>query len=401
MKRIWLCLVFLLLAVHPVRAETRSVSYAIWNVVNESVYVRFMLPESEAQRLATANIPYPSTKTVADYILPHLSAARGGKPCEAIDQGQGIGKINTLAMTPGMLRYEVIFRCPDGKGLTLSNTAFFDKANGHIHYGALQTPSGGVVMHVFTAGSPSWELPDTNAASGSSVFRFWELGFSHALNSLDILLFLLSIMLVARTRRDYLLGLCGIAAGALSALLLTSFELAGLPAYEMSSFKALPIVFVAAAAMLSGFHSEKRGRYVLAGFGAALMALAYVLRGWPAALVFLGLAAAWGGALASPKPETRRTILIVSATYLFGLIDGFLLPAELSQLPLSETQSAFATLGFAAGTITAEAAVPLAIMTARNLVPVFKRIFSVQAFLPDLAGAACLGMGVFWFVNGL
>ncbi|MDE2475107.1 MAG: hypothetical protein KGO48_08690, partial [Alphaproteobacteria bacterium] len=103
MKLLWALVCFLIVAVDPALAETRSTAYATWNVADGNVRVLYSVPAREVTNLAPPGMPVLTTKQAADYVLSHLAVSRQGKTCPVVDQGEEIGKINTLALIPGYL----------------------------------------------------------------------------------------------------------------------------------------------------------------------------------------------------------------------------------------------------------------------------------------------------------
>src|SRR5262249_3140132 len=163
------------------------------------------LPAAEARSLSKPGEAILTTKQVADYVLAHFAVLRQGKACPVLDQGQDLGFINALSLTPGLLRFEMVFRCPDSSGLTLSDPALFDRAPNHFEFGRIQINNGGFVQHVFTAGDTRFDLQTGGGIlRGDPPARYASLGLWHVLHGFDVICFVLAVLLIGRSRNDYI-----------------------------------------------------------------------------------------------------------------------------------------------------------------------------------------------------
>jgi hypothetical protein len=402
MKRFLLFAALLLLAPHPASGAARSLGYAIWNVTGGSVRVLYMLPEPEAKNIVVAGSPVPTTKQVADYVLAHVAVTHRGKPCEAVDQGEEVGLVNALALTPGLLRFEIVFECPDGAGLTLSDTAFYDRVANHIDFARVQIDNGGFTEHVFSPYAPKLELPAAGEALQSdSVLRYAALGLYHVLGRADIWCFVLALLLIARGRRDYILALGALAAGYGLAVLLASLHLAAPRFGTGQAFAGLLVFLAAASGAVMSLRDPGRGAWAL---GASLLALAVpalFLRGALAALAVTGAALLAAGALFMPGRDSQRRVFLLMASFLFALLDGFDLAGDVAVLALPSAPLASMLVSFNAATLLAEVVLALCLVAACLRVPVIRRMTAPGALLPDLAASGFIGCGLFWFVTGL
>ena len=398
MRRLGALVCLLLFAVHPAFAETRSNAYATWNVTGATVRVLYMLPTGEAKNLAPAGAPVLTTKQVADYILAHLSVSRQGKSCPVVDQGEDLGLINTLALTPGLLRFEILFQCPDGVGLTLSDTAFSDRMQNHVDFARVQIDNGGLVEHFFTAAAPRFDLPRAGAALQSdSMMRYAGLGFSHVYRSADILCFMLALLLIVRRRRDFVLAFGALAAGYGVAVLLSAFNLAAPRFATDQGLRGLLLLVAAATAVVLSLPDPRRGAWTL-GAGALVLAVpALFLHGAAAAFAVLGMGLLAVSVPFLPGRDDQRATLLMIAPFLFALLDGFALAGDLSIEALAPAQLAPMVLGFDAATLLAEAVLPLCVVAAWFLVPTMRQFAAPGGLVPELAASLFIGCGIFWF----
>ena len=402
MKRLCVLACLFLLGAHPAFAEKRSLGYAIWNVIGGSVRVLYIVPDNETKTLAAPGAPVPITKQVADYVLAHLSVSRQGRACPVIDQGQDVGLINTLALTPGLLRFEIVFECPDGEGMTLSDTAFSDRVENHVDFARVQIDNGGFVQHVFTAGAPRFDLPSKGATLQSDfATRYVTLGLSHAFRSAEILCFVLALLLIARRRRDYGLAFGALVAGYVPAILLSTFELAAPRFGTGQAFVGLLVAVAAATGVALSLPDPRRGAWAL-GAGALALALpALFFHGTAAALAVLGGGLLGVSTVLAPRRSDRRAIFLLIAPFLFGLLEGLTPAGDLAVLALPPAQLAPMLLGFDAGTLLGEVVLPLCLIGIWFAVPFVRKMAAPGGFLPDLAASVFIGCGVFWFGSWL
>ena len=398
-KRLWLIACLVCLAVHPAWAETRSTGYAIWNVEGGNVRVLYSVPRSEVPGLAAPGRPAPTTRQVADYVLAHLAVSRQGRMCPVVDQGEDIGKINTLALIPGYLRFEVVFQCPDNAGLTLSDTAFADRVENHVDFARVQVNNGGFFQHTFTAGEPRLSLSGTPAAGRSdSVLRYAAFGLSHAFRSLDSLFLMLALLFIARRRQDYIVAAGALFAGYVLAAMLSPFDLV---APRFGAAHGLLILVAAATGMALSLLDPRKGAAALGGSALVIAVAAFALQGFAAACAVLGTMLVGISALFNPLAESRRAVFLAVIAVLFGFLDGFVLTSDLTYLSLPATQLTPMVFGFNFGSFLGDIAIPASLVTVWFLAPVIRRLMRPGNLISDLAGSVLTGCGVFWFGSWL
>ena len=297
--------------------------------------------------------------------------------------------------------FEVVFECPDGNGLVLSDRTFADRIFNHITYARVRMGDSALVDHVFTADAPRLALPNTGAALHSdSVLRYAGLGFSHVYRSADMLCFMVALLLLAWRRRDYALAFGALAVGYAAASLLAASALAS-PRFDGRLANGLLIL---AAAVSAPAFAAPRGRqtpWVLGGGAAALALPAFVLHGEAAALAALGIALVAAASLSIPSRETGRTALVLILPFVFALLDGFTLPNDVSTLALPSGRLGVMAGSFNAGALAAETVLPVLFAGAWFLLPRLRRFVEPGRFVRDLATAAFTGLGVFWFSSWL
>ena len=398
-KRLWVIACLACLAVHPAWAETRSTGYAIWNVIDGNVRVLYSVPRSEVPRLAAPGRPAPTTRQVADYVLAHLAVSRQGRWCPVVDQGEDIGKINTLALIPGYLRFEVVFRCQDNAGLTLSDTAFADRVENHVDYARVQVNNGGFFQHAFTAGEPRLSLSGAPAGGRSdSIFRYAGFGLSHVFRSLDNLFLMLALLFIARRRWDYIAAVSALFAGYTVAAMLSPFDLV---APRFSAAHGLLILVAAVTGIALSLPDPRKGAAALGSSALVIAVTAFALQGFAAAFAVLGTMLVGISALFNPRAEFRRAIFLAVIAILFAFLDGFVLTSDLTWLSLPTSQLTPMVSGFNFGSFLGDIAIPACLVAVWFLAPVIRRLMRSGDLISDLAGSVLTGCGVFWFGSWL
>jgi hypothetical protein len=402
MKRLAAALLFALLFAAPARAETRNIDYSLWTVVGNTVYARYTVPASEAKFIVPPNSKRPADKLLADYLLAHLAVSRGGEDCEAIDQGQDVGQINTLAFTPGRYLFEIQFACGGKGAISLSNTAFANVPS-HVDFARVQRDGGAFAQHVFTTDATRFALPDVASDMPSdSVFRYATLGFTHVRRSIDILLFMAAIVLIVRTRRDFIVAAGGLASGYVLSLLASVLRIVSPHAAAPVLVNALLVFLAAAAAFVLRRERRSEGAILVAVSVAILAIPAFFVRGGASlSIAALGIALLAASALLLPLREGARGAFLAASCFVFALLDGFVLPGDVAIQAIGAWPLTPMTLGFDAGAFVAEMLLPLCLAGLWLYVPRLKRVVPADGILVDAAAALFIGCGVFWFVSRL
>jgi hypothetical protein len=390
-----------LLGARPSQAAERHFDSTLWNINGNYVFLIYALPDRIARDVVEPNAPTPNTQTVGDYILAHISASRGGIPCSAMDQGLGIGRIDPLAFTPGLLRYEVIFRCKTSTGpLTLSNTAFMDRVPDHVDFARVRVGKGGSVQSLFSARQPRLDVPvEAEDFRSASPLRYVMPGLKHALGSAVIIIMALSLLLVAGSLRRCWWALAGLVAGYSASFLLAVFGLTSLRGLPEDMVFGLLITVATAGAIALKFAGAPRWMGVAATILLLLALPASFRYGAAPVLSTLGVVLATGSLFFLPTNGARRTGLLLAASFIFALLDGSALASDLTRLTLPEAALAPILSGFGTGALIGET-IPLLAATA-ILLPYRRYWPNLRLQLPgQIISAAFLACGIYWFVSG-
>jgi hypothetical protein len=379
----------------------RSVNYSYWTVEGPTVRVRFVVPTGEARDLAAPGAPPPTLAAVSSAVGAGLAVSAGGQGCEAIDQGEGVGTVYTMALTPRVERFELIFRCPSADGIVLHDHLLFDRAPGHVDYALIQR-GGASALRTFTAGRQDVALPmGALADEGAGDFAWRALvGTVRAVESLCLVA---GLLLLCRRWRDlgFVAAGLGVGYGVSLALALSGLVAAGAPLIAIG-LDGLVMLSGGGALYLQSRRSaaDGRGGWV----GAALFSLFCVAATLAAALIYpqagliVGGLAIFGCAwLAGAGSGASSSWLAPALAVVFGLLDGMRPASDLAPLHLAPLRLAPMLAGYDVGAMAAILAVMAVAMGSVRLAA--RRAAFARSVAEDLAGAGVLGFGVFWFVS--
>jgi hypothetical protein len=402
-------------------ADLGSASYSSWSVQGTRITVRFLLPTADAQRVAGSDIEVLVQQRVGQYLLEHLAVRANNAPCEAIDQGYDIGRVDPLTVAAGLYGFEIFFECagPDAAAATaapllasgpappaalvLEEHALFDRLPGQIDFARVQGADGAARQELFTVTHQQLALSAGRSPPAAGWERYAALGFARMLGRWDRLCFLLGAVLLMRRVRDVRgLGL-GLTAGYALALLAT---VPGDLVPRGGLLGAAVGLLIALVAGLTMVRELARPRLAITAAMAALLSLAALsLLGhatWPV-LLLAGAALFAGGLLGARTMFGSRGLEVALLAALFGFLDGFVLPEALAPQQMSARALLPMAVGYDIGALLAAFAVIVLLMLLRR---VLHRWMSSHAPAPwalarDAATAMLGGLGVFWMISRL
>ncbi len=399
--------VVLALAGFPAQAASvqsdGDASYSTWSIEGSTVRVRIEVPVAAARKLDAPNAPTPSLARVASAVSAAVSVTTPAGDCEAVDQGEGVGQIYTLALTPDLDRYEIVFACPQADGLTLKNSLLFDRDPHHVGYAWIKVGAAKPVMQTFTRDKPSIALAPPGGLHDASPAGFALREAIRLATDLVALGFLLGSVALARRWFDlawlggalatgYLLsvavalpGLLAIDQGlaaALEGLLVMSLGLGGLTASAPSANQRWrPATIAIVALAILGLVAAASVKSPLAGLATAGVAV-------------FALASIWNGL---NTPSLRPLVFAPAA--LFAFLNGQAQAADLDPPHLPAAQLAPILAGADIGALLAATAISCAAMALIWLAG--RKLGALRNFAFETSGATLIGLGLFWFVSRL
>jgi hypothetical protein len=385
-------------------ADPHHVSYATWTVTGTTVRLRFMIPAAEARELVPKGTRLDAG-AISKLVDTEVSVASNGGDCPQVSQGEWAGNIYTLALTPGLYRFEVIFECPQADGLKFHDGVMFDKGPGHVTYARIQVNGGQPVLQTFTRDSQTLALAAGNRATSAGPISFAKGGAGGLFIQLDRLCLIGGLLLLCRRWRD--LGEIAAALGvgylvslgaALSGLVTPDLGLTGAALGLITAFLGLAALRLEAADQPIS-RGWRIGGGVAAGLiGAGIIALA-ALKGLPAGLAATGLLVFGFAQLALVGQQPRLRWLIFAPAAVFGLLDGLGLARDLALLQLPNSELAPAFIGYDLGMVAAATGLAAAAMAVLWLAS--RRLSWGRTVGMDMSAAALVGLGLFWYLSRL
>jgi len=378
----------LLLGTGTAAAQSGSVSYSLWSLDGHRVTMRFLLPAAEANRIAGTDIDVLTMSRFASYLLDHTAVQAAGQNCPAIDQGYDIGKVDPLTVGAGLDGFEIFFQCDQPQEIVLEE----------------QIDGGPFAQQLFTAAHQWLSLPTQGTMPSAGILRYVSLGGRHVLGSLARWCFLLGAWLLVRRARPLAGVIGGLAAGYALSIPLALLGSVTPHAVLLEAFLGLLVALL--AGQLLARQLERERLVALGACGLLLWMAAMALFAHAGARVWLlaGAGLFAGGFLCLRQRPSAIALGPAALGVLFGLLDGWLLPAQLLPLQLPVRTQWPMLAGFDVGALLAEALVLAALLAAGFLAQQWSgwpRRMAARALLRDVVTAALGALGLFWLVSGL
>jgi HupE / UreJ protein len=379
-------------------ADIRSFSYSIWDVLGSTVHLRFIMPTAEARHLVDPGSPAPPIAKVREYVGDHVAVSAGGANCPPIDQGEEVGLINTLSLTPGWYRFEVIFQCASPKDIVLQDTAFFGVAPEHINFARVQVDGGGFAERLFTPGKERISASSDGGIFGDCcILRYLRIGFAHVLASVDRLIFVLGLVFLVRRPRDYGLVVAGLSVGYLASMAISATDIVAPRMQLVEALMAFMSVFIAAQIIVLTW---RRPQFVaiIVGLGCLVIAMSSSMLDTSGRLLLFGFGLFAACYLLVCDRIADRAIFWLLPSALFAFMDGFGLAAAVSGLDVPARQLVPMLAGFDLGAVLADLLV-LTVITAGVILLRRTRFAVPRPIAVDLGTAILVCLGVSLFVS--
>ncbi|MEO0996228.1 MAG: HupE/UreJ family protein [Pseudomonadota bacterium] len=368
-------------------AHTRSESWSTWSVDGTTLRGVITLPAREATRLPVADWQATTlARALADYAAPRVAATAAGTACAA-------ARTEVLPAATGYLRIGGRIDCA-AVPRQLDYAVLFDLAPAHVHI--VRGPTG---EQVLTKAAPQLRL-DSSAEANGSFAQFFGLGVRHIASGADHLLFLLALLLAARTLPRVVAAVTGFTLGhsLTLGLAVTGYVDPGGGAVESA------IGFTIALVALEPLrHGRWRRQTLLAALltppALALIALAAGRADGQVLAAYLGLSLFGACYLAlRDAPAARPVVRLFGLAAAFGLIHGLGFAGFLLDTGVTPDAALLPLAGFNLGVEAGQlaligAALVLGAAVARRVSP-GNRQLAVSA-----AGAVTVAAGVYWFVG--
>ena len=378
----------------PAHAHTRSVSYSAWTMRADGARVSIKLSALDQSAAQAAAAMISGDPSPARYLQANLGLVSASGPCPAAP-----ASFNELTATAGWFRYEWEIRCADTSELRIHSDVLFDVVPAHIHFARVDV-DGVRNERVLTEGTRDAELAAIQGGDEAALAitgRYVGIGIDHILSGWDHLVFLLTLIIIARRLREVAIAVTGFTLGHSVTLALAALGYATPVAGTVEALIGLSIALVAVENVWLSGGRRSPHLPIAAIVGVALCALFAALWGTTSATAIIGLglfAACYYGILARARRPIRLRCAVAAV---FGLIHGFGFAGALQELALDAHQLALPLLGFNLGVELGQLAV-LALVW--PLLALARRLGRERELvLVEWGSAITLGLGLFWFVS--
>jgi len=377
-------------------AHTKSVSYSSWAIQDEEVIVNFTVASREVTKLIEYQVNYPSlTDSLKSHLMEHIySDNMISKPV-----------INILNTEPGTTGLSLKFNIDQVEGYIFDVNIFFNQIPSHVHYAKINYESGHkrtIVLNENNHQITFLTKADEPLEQGSfdSFKQYLSLGFTHILEGIDHLLFLLALFILCKSLKSLFFAATGFTIGhsltlALAAsnvvipevniiesligwtIVLASIEALNIPKHEMRKIQLGILIMVMTMSALSLFSIVDFKTGFIIGLGLLTLAILRLNED-------------------SKESEKLRPMLAI----IFGTIHGFGFANILNEINLDRTNFLFSLLGFNLGVEIGQILVLLSMWILTTYL-VTKILTKDIRKITHLVSSILCSIGLYWFLTRL
>jgi hypothetical protein len=395
MSRLAIILGCLLLVPRICVAAEQDVGVSTWTISGESIILRYTFPKALATRLATPGAPLPPVEKIASYVLARVAARQQGEPCETLDQGYDLGRVDALYAGPDLFSFEILFRCPRRSGpLVISNGAFFDLAPAQIGIANIRVTGKPPISRVVTAGNTAVSMGAGEAPEPSRPGTYGWLGTQHALGTTLCLCMALGLSLLQRNRRELIMLVYGLFGGYVLAALAAGAGGWIAQPQPAQAFGGLLVTLI--GALLAARNSDRPSAAALGlAVVVAVVAVTVAYLGHGTSAVTLVGAGVFGATVVTLSRDTTIIpwLLLVQGM-LVGFVDGFSLASRFAPLHLVTSMSTAQLIAYNFGALVGIVGVVGAVTAARTILRRYAGFLGAPLYR-DLLIASLAGIGVF------
>ncbi len=390
----FLVLLLALLCGGQALAHTRSESNALWEIDGGDVDLVLTIPELEARRLGVGGAR-PSDAMVEAYLAPRVYPLSAGARCPLVPP------IGVLSASSGFRKYDLTFKCPSGRQVSIHSDAFFDIVPTHVTFAQIQNAAtGDFAEQLITTDHRTAEVTggEETKLKDASFLDFVGMGVMHIFTGIDHMSFLLGLILISRRLRDLVFVVTGFTIGHSLTLALAVTGVIRPHAEFIDALVALTIALIGAEnlAVATG-RSGLVAIVVAAGLGAMWIARLLGFGSLPSLLLLgAGLFGANYMLVSGQVRDAGRLRMVI--TLLFGLIHGFGFAADLLRLQIPTLRLAELLVGFNLGVEIGQLSLVLAVTAGALLLGRLKWA-PPRAIVTEVAAAGLIAIGAYWFLG--
>jgi hypothetical protein len=364
-------------------AHARSVSWSAWRAQGDDLQVRVRVARFDLDA-----VPGLAAGSGAPASQAYLEKGLRAEGCAVIDGSYAAG-VSDPDDVVGAWR----LRCPDGAHVRITTDLFFDVLPAHVHFASLLDAGGkATAERVLTADARTWDLGRNGPAASTGVGGFVLLGARHVATGADHLVFLLALLAGATSLRALAAVVTGFTIGHSSTLALAVLGGVRPDAAVVEALIGASIAVVA----VENVWLEERDPWTAWGLVVAFAAAAGAslvhasIAPWALVGLALFVASHFAVLARSKRPASLRWTIAA----LFGAVHGLAFSGVLAEMHLPRGRVASSLFGFNVGVEIAQLAIVAVAW------PLWRAVARGRARAPvlEVASAAALGAGAFWFV---
>jgi len=390
------CALALVLGLMPAlaHAHTRSMSFAIWSIDGRDGSVRLELSELD-RTVIQATVAAAQPHSWQAHLPRQVQLYDAAGPCVPEP-----ASLQSLSAPPGQLRVGWRVRCSRSDGpRRVRSELLFDAVPSHVQLATVRFASGRAAVDVVLTNAQRDATLEATAQPGPTAWRaaarYVGLGIEHIVTGWDHLVFLVALLLLARSLRQVAAAVTGFTLGHSVTL---SLAVLGYARPDLRAVEALIGLSVALVAAENVWLSQRRRSPTLpvvtvAAVGLSAMAAALWRTELALAVAGVGLFAACSFGLLGKLSRPHALRWAVAA--LFGLVHGFGFAGALEGLAPTTEQLALSLASFNAGVELGQLGCvallwPLLVLLRRR---------GLEGSVVQWGSATAAALGTYWFIG--
>ena len=377
-------------------AHTKSVSYSTWNIQEDQIILNFTVSSREITKLREYQINYPNLN---DSLKSHLIQKIHS------DQIKSEPLINVLNTEIGMTGLSLIFDTNQFEKYIFDMNIFFEEIPGHIHYARINHHMG--QMRTLVLNQNNHEIiifSELNAVEEQEWFdsfkQYIGLGFTHILEGIDHLLFLLALLILCKSFKSLVFAATGFTIGHSLTLGLAASDIVIPQVNIIESLIGWTIILASIESINLPRHELRKTQ-----FGILLMVITVILLSLFEIIelkigFILGLSLLTLAILKLSEDREQSDKLRPMLAIIFGTIHGFGFANILSEISLDRTNFLVSLLGFNIGVEIGQILV-LVIMWGLMSFLAKKILSSNMKKITGLVSSILCSIGLYWFLTRL
>ena len=377
-------------------AHTKSVSYSTWNIQEDEIILNFTVSSREITKLREYQINYPNlNESLESHLIQKIHS----------DQMISEPMINVLNTEIGTTGLSLKFKTNEVEKYIFDMNTFFDQIPGHIHYARINHHMGQIRTLVLNENNHEivffTQIDEVVKQNWFDSFKqYIGLGFTHILEGIDHLLFLLALLILCQSLKSLVFAATGFTIGhsltlGLAAsnivipqvniiesligwtIILASIESINLPRHELRKTQFGILLMVITVILLSLFEINELKIGFILGLGLLTLAILKLSED-------------------REQSDKLRPMLAI----IFGTIHGFGFANILSEISLDRTNFLVSLLGFNIGVEIGQILV-LVIMWGLMSFLAKKILSSNMKKITGLVSSILCSIGLYWFLTRL